>query len=469
MMRIEITNKAQSTILRRFVKSCFYALILITVLFQFSCKKYLDKKPSQDLAVPSTLADLQAVLDNQIVNNFGAQFLEVVADNYYVTTATWNNLSEDIRKTYIWDKDARITVENATWSNPYQAVYKSNFVLDLLPNIKFSESERGSYNNIKGFALFNRAFMFHELAQLYCRPYSTTAGSDPGIVLRKTSQIDQPVSRSTVQETYDQIIADLKEAVDLLPVQGQYNTRPNRAAAYGLLARVYLSMRDYNNALVNATASLNLKNTLLDYNDLNPAGSVPVNPLNNPEILYLSVNYPQVFTSAHTALVDSVLYQSYNDNDWRKTTFYGVSGGKAYWRGSYYASGADYGIFDGVVTDEVLLTQAECKARAGDANGAMDGLNSLLRKRWKTGTFSDLTASSSQDALNKVLTERRKELAFRGSRWSDLRRLNLDGANITLTRIVNGTTYTLPPNDLRWVLLIPEQEINRSGIQQNAR
>jgi hypothetical protein len=99
----------------------------------------------------------------------------------------------------------------------------------------------------------------------------------------------------------------------------------------------------------------------------------------------------------------------------------------------------------------------------------MTDLNTLLRKRWKSGTFADRTASSDADALNLILIERRKELVFRGLRWSDLRRLNLDGANITLTRKISGINYTLSPNDSRWVFLIPAQEINQSGIPQNPR
>jgi starch-binding outer membrane protein, SusD/RagB family len=469
-MQIKLRDIAQQAILRQFVQGCFYVLSTILLLAQLSCKKYLDKKPSQDLAVPSTLFDLQAILDNQNVNQLGPHFAEIVADNYYVTTPSWNNLIEDIRRNYIWDKNAKITVENgAAWNDPYEAIYKTNFVLDLLPGIKINESERGNYNVINGTALFCRAFMFHQLSQLYCKPYSTSAASDPGIVLRKTSSIDVPVIRSTVQETYDQIISDLKTAVELLPVNTLYSTRPNKAAAYGLLARVYLSMRDYQNAEINANAALNLNGVLLDYNTLNPSGALPNNPLTNQEITFLSVNYPTVFNASHIAIIDSSLYQSYNDNDWRKTIFYGLSGNKPYWKGSYYASGADYGIFIGVVTDEIYLIRAECRARAGNINEAMNDLNSLLRKRWKTGTFTDISASNATDALNKILLERRKELAFRGLRWSDLKRLNLEGANITLKRVINGTTYLLPPNDPRWVLLIPEQEITRSGIQQNER
>jgi starch-binding outer membrane protein, SusD/RagB family len=448
-------------------------LILITILLQISCKKYLDKKPVQNLAVPSSLNDLQAVLDNQTSNSNSCAFLEFVADNYYLSTTTWNNLPEDLRRNFIWATDAAITNNSAvTWGNPYKSVYESNFVLDILPSIKIDESERSIYNSIKGSALFSRAFKFHELAQLFCKPFTSTADTDLGIILKLSSDVNDPVSRSTVKQTYDQIINDLQAAAELLPNTSLYNTRPTKAAAYALLSRVYLSMRDYANASINANLSLNFTNTLLDYNALTPLNNpeLPVNSLNNPEILFQCAHgLAEIFNSSRTAIVDSNLYKSYSGNDLRKTIFYGLNAnGTAYWKGSYYTY-SNYTIFDGIAIDEVYLTRAECRTREGDINGAMEDLNLLLRNRYKTGTFANLNAINTVDALNKILIERRKELAFRGVRWSDLRRLNLEGANITLSRRIDNGNYSLPANDLRWILLIPDGEISRLGIPQNQR
>jgi starch-binding outer membrane protein, SusD/RagB family len=445
-----------------------WTIIMIT---QLSCKKYLDKKPSQNLTVPSTLADLQAVLDNQNINHSSSGYLEIVADNYYLTTTSWQGLIQDYRKTYTWDKEAKITVANDGWNTPYQAIYYANFVLDLLPKIKYGEGELTDYNNIKGTALFSRAFMFHELAQLYCKPYSTDAANEPGIVLRMTSEVDAPVFRSTVQQTYDQIINDIKAAIELLPLTSINAMRPGKAAAYGLLGRVYLSMRNYVNAESAANSALSVNSALLDYNSLTPAINpvLPINPLGNAEILFISETTPIIFNASRIAIVDSALYKSYDGNDLRKSIFFGLNSSIPYWKGSYYGNGIDHGVFDGIATDELYLIRAECRARSGNITGAMDDLNALLKKRWKTGTFTSITAADISDAVSKVHVERRKELAFRGLRWSDLRRLNLEGNDITLKRIVNNTEYTLPPNDLRWVLLIPEVEINRSGIQQNPR
>jgi hypothetical protein len=68
------------------------------------------------------------------------------------------------------------------------------------------------------------------------------------------------------------------------------------------------------------------------------------------------------------------------------------------------------------------------------------------------------------------LLERRKELCFRGLRWQDLRRLNKEPEYAkTLTRKIDGITYTLPPNDPKYVFPIPPNVIALSGMQQNPR
>src|SRR5258708_17108525 len=136
----------------------------------------------------------------------------------------------------------------------------------------FDENQKNSYNQVKGSALFYRAFAFHQLAQLYCLPYSSTAGIDLGIVLRLTSNITAPSIRSTVQQTYTQIINDLKQAAILLPGLTLYPTRPTKTAAFGALARTYLSMRDYSNAAIYADSCLKRDSTLLDYTSLLPVG-----------------------------------------------------------------------------------------------------------------------------------------------------------------------------------------------------
>lgn len=447
-----------------------YTLLVSLSLSQSSCEKYLEKKRSQDQAVPSSLDDFQAILDNSGNYSSSPGYLEFVADNYYLSSASWSGAQfTEERTSYIWDKDSKVST--VVWIYPYQVIYYSNLVLDYLPKVEVTPAENSRFNSIKGSALFYRSFMFHQLAQLFCNSYSSTAESDLGIVLRMTSAVGSVSTRATVQQTYDQVIADLKTAAELLPDSSLVVTRPNKAAAYGLLARVYLSMRDYVNANIYAEAALAISNKLLDYNSLTPSGQ-PLLPeiTKNPEILFLSYEgyEPTNLLGASHCKIDSSLYQSYEVNDLRKNVFFRSNGSTYYWWGSYYSIDPIM-VFDGIATDEIYLMRAECRARAGNKDGAMSDLNILLRNRWAVNTYTDLTAATSAEALSKILVERRKELLFRGLRWSDLRRFNLEGANITLKRIINGTTYTLPPNDPRWTLLIPDMEINRSGIPQNPR
>jgi starch-binding outer membrane protein, SusD/RagB family len=189
----------------------------------------------------------------------------------------------------------------------------------------------------------------------------------------------------------------------------------------------------------------------------------------------LRLNVEDVFHCTYTlysvlypnGIIDSTLSGSYNSNDLRRSLYFNYTGTVAKYKGSYDGSAALYG---GLTTSEMYLVRAECFARKNDANSAMNDLNTLLQKRWKTGTFTSLTATSASDALSKILVERRKELVFRGLRWSDLRRLNKEvSLAVTLTRLVNGQTYTLVPNDKKYVLPIPDQEIQLSGIAQNPR
>ncbi len=91
--------------------------------------------------------------------------------------------------------------------------------------------------------------------------------------------------------------------------------------------------------------------------------------------------------------------------------------------------------------------------------------------RWKTGTFVPFTANTQEEALQIILQERRKLLLGRNLRWTDLCRLNLDlRFAVTLTRNVKGQQYTLPPNDPRYTMYIPNAEVLVNQlVEQNQR
>ena len=85
---------------------------------------------------------------------------------------------------------------------------------------------------------------------------SITSISDPGIPLRLTSNLNVKSVRATVKQCYDQVIADLLLAEDMLPATVPLPVRPCRAAADAMLARVYLALGDYTGALTYADKAL---------------------------------------------------------------------------------------------------------------------------------------------------------------------------------------------------------------------
>jgi tetratricopeptide (TPR) repeat protein len=345
-------------------------------------------------------------------------------------------------------------------------------VLDALPNISYNSSQQDLYNQIKGTALFLRSYQFYSLVQTFAKPYDpVTSATDPGIPLRLTSDLNIKSTRASVQQCYNQILSDLKTALPLLPSKILGPTQPSQASANALLARIYLGIGDYASALKYADACLTTYKTLADYNTLNsPTITSISNTFVSEDIYHSTLNsYSTLFVRRNT-VVDSVLYASFDNNDLRKTKFFAILDNLPQYPrfvGSYDFKGARY---SGLATDEIYLIRGECYARAGNTSSAMSDLNTLLITRWKTGTYIPYTAQSANDALNQILFERRKELMFRGLRWTDLRRLNKESRfAITLNHIINGVNYSLPPNDDRYALPIPDNEIQLSGIPQNPR
>jgi tetratricopeptide (TPR) repeat protein len=343
-------------------------------------------------------------------------------------------------------------------------------VLEGLERIDIDSKNSSDWNHVKGSALYLRAKAFYNISQMFAKSYDPlTSHSDLGIPLRITSDLNAATTRSSVQQTYDRIQEDLKQAIGSLPSSTAFKTDPSKTSAYGLLARCYLSMGEYTLAELYADSSLTQYNALIDYNTINTGTLIPFTRFNTETIQFAQISpLYSVFIFLRQNYVPAELYNSYDDNDLRKVLFFHkLSEGNYSFKGSYDGGATP---FTGIATDELFLIRAECRARAGNIEAAMQDLNTLLVTRYKTGTFVPTTAASVSAALDLILNERRKELIGRGLRWSDLRRLNKDPEYaITIVRTIDGTEYSLEPYDPRYVFAIPEYVINKTGIAQNVR
>ena len=447
-------------IMKKIYIQLFVAIMLITACDD----EWLDIKQNKKQVVPQKLHELQALLDYTNVMNFnGLAIGEMGTDDIYLTPDRWETRSPQPKNAYIWASDIYAGEEVPEWDVNYQKIFYANTVLDGLEKIEESPEK----DHVKGRALFHRAWNHFHLAVIFGQPYNeATSTNDLSIPLRLTSNINVPVIRNTVKETYNSILADATEAAELLPEQSNEKMRPDKVAAYGLLARIYLQLEDYDQALAYSDAALGLYDELLDYNTINTGAAYPL--ISNKEVVYQSMmarfspigSYSYLFASEE-------LYSSYIDSDLRKAAFFRKDDGSGF-KGSYSLLGIYF--FNGLATDELYLIKAESLARQNEGEESMSILNELLVNRHKTNEFEPLVATDAEEALSIILMERRKELLFRGIRWMDLRRLNKDPRFAkTITRDINGEQYELLANSPKYVYPIPDIVIEMSGVRQNER
>src|SRR5690606_3624801 len=187
----------------------------------------------------------------------------------------------------------------------------ANNVIDKLNSMKDENTSEKA--NIRGHALFLRSFCFHQLAQVFCKQYTSNANSDLGLPLRLSSDLEESTERSTLFDTYQKILNDLKEAEEIIYRNQVIVNLPSRVSCYGLLARVYLSMKDYENAEHYASLYLNEKKELLDFNNLSISAnpSIPIGI--NPEVSFYA--YSENILPRNTTPIDTILYNSYHPDD----------------------------------------------------------------------------------------------------------------------------------------------------------
>lgn len=448
------------------MKRTYLLLLLVTITTLFFCgcdKDFLDKKQSASLLVPTKLSEFQSLLDNTSLMNKSPGLHLLAGDELSPADNGYAAYKPEEKNSYIWSKDIFEGKASSDWTYPYQIILVANVVLDGLEENSPVAAENGA-KDVEGQALFFRALGYFYLSQKFAKGYSGTADTDLGLPVNLSSDVNLRPGRGRLSQLYGQMIDDLKKSAFMLPIEGFATNRPSKPAALALLSRVYLLMGDYNLSLEYAQECLKLKSKLYDFN-----GTPYLTPKGNIEVLFNSGMVSYTFLNSTLNFVDQQLYNSYSDDDLRKSYYFlARTGGRYTARGLIYSS--NIGLFSGIALDEVFLNKSECLVRLNRIEEGMKILNDLLVSRWKTGKYIPVFAIDQTDALKKVLAERKKELLMRGLRWGDLRRLNLNaGTALTVTKKVYGADYILLPNSPLYVFPIPDQEIVLSGIQQNVR
>jgi starch-binding outer membrane protein, SusD/RagB family len=436
-----------------------------------ACEKYLNKKPDQKLAVPTSLQDFQKLMEqNRLLENALPALGDLGCDDYFYSSAILTPASVPtgiLGTCYKWEPDIFEGNNSNDWATPYGNIYICNVVIEGLENFETHTPEEETVKaNLTGTALFIRALHHYYLEETFGQPFRPqTADTALGIPIKTSANLAKIAVRRTVKEVFDQIITDLLMAKGMLPRSTVLRNKGSKAAVFALLSKVYLTMQDYVKAKEYADSTLAINNVLANYSQYQ--SSFPAGPNEISEVLYSASQLGYTFSSFS---IDTVLYNSYHPNDLRRAVFFRSSPpGARYYQLKPGYSGSLQRLICMPSVDEIYLIRAECNARMDNKIAALADLNALMSKRW-SGSAPVINTSTSEEALERILIERRKELVFRGNRWIDLRRLNqeLKFAD-TLTRRIGNQIIQLLPNSPRYTYPIPDNEIKLSGLQQNPR
>ena len=503
-------------------------IILSAFVLMTGCvDKFLDEKPSKSTTVVIETGEHL----NALLNSYTTFYLENSpwlingCDDEECSTAwydiTGSNKCDGYSTTALsyatWNADLVKGFTDETWKNEYQKIFYANAVLENADKVTgLTDAER---EGVKREARFIRAYSLWYLAQVYCLPYVSGNEDKQGLILKQSTQFDESLKRATLKETYDFIEADLAEALKIeTPLtqnlsNGRWKSyRASKAAVNGFAARYWLFRNDYASALRYADAALADHSQLMDYNtEMKYMPSPTVITINGrTETIY----FPYTYEGGANNVTQYMF-------EWNELMYFRMAYDKNWW---YMPSQSLLNLYDkqydlrykyhivpnfsynntidaelpayvffwkdripsGPTTAEMLLIKAECEARTGQVSAAMTTVNRLRAVRMdKTAPSSviNLSATGQEEAVKKILEERRREMPF-VCRFMDIRRLNSndvsydDPGDITktfysfsLTNIdkTSTVTYTLPKNSTKMVCPIPETEIVASdgAIEQN--
>lgn len=353
------------------------------------------------------------------------------------------------------------SVASQLWNESYYLIYCSNAVIEGVEQSQALETD--DRNRFSGEAHFLRALVHFYLLNAYGDiPYVTTTNYEQNRI----------VSRMPATEVYTRIIADLDTAIALLPTEDLTGerVRPNRGAAYAMMARVRLYLGQWAEAADAASAVINnsqyVWETDLDLVFLRESTATiwQAKPLQEGDNTYEARAFIFLEGPPPTMSLTQELIDSFETSDLRKSHWIGyVTDGTDTWYYPYKykqntntGTSVEYSVL--LRLAEQYLIRAEARARQGELIGAVADLNKV-RARAGLGATGATTA---EDIVTAVLKERRHELFTEyGHRFFDLKRTG--GLDAVLPEVKPGWDT----HDRLWP--IPETEIlaNPNLLPQN--
>ena len=418
------------------------------------------------------------------------------------------------------------TPTRMTWRETYKQIKTANSLIATIsvdtevPELQFSLAQ--------GLAV--RAFDYWLLAQLYQFNY---VGHEQSLCVPLITDVNEAQAatngapRATVQEVYDQILSDLNTAVTLLSKttktpESMIDSKPKRmvslAVAYGLRARVYMTMHKYAEAAADAQAAIDAFNgrpysmdevRVPGFNNSDDASwmwSIVVASTDRPVTTGIC-NWPSMMGPFNYGYVtigawrwcSKTLYESVPASDARKgwwldenyTSDHLSAQQQAYLNQYIDPENAvpalssqtsflmpytqvKYGLFGGSIgeycsayevplmrVEEMYLILAEATGMSKSAAEGAAILQNLI-KNYRDPEYV-CSAASQEEFQTEVIRQRRIELWGEGLAFFDVMRLNL-GVNRVGTNAADRFNYDLKPDDPVLIYCIPDIETNSNPL-----
>ena len=470
-----------------------FGVLLLGILA--SCSDFLEEDPRNRVATNNYYTTEQDAIAavNSIYGYLGSYNAGSTAGIYHSTFwVTIGLASDEMLSNQLgapqYDQLANFShnAENAAiseiWQIHYKSIYLANIAIDRIPLINMNENTRERLVNeakfLRGLLYFNLVRMFGEIPLL-------------------TSE-DSPLNPEVapVNQIYDQIIEDLKDAKNLPNKGSIQNGRATRGAATALLAKVYLTTGEYQLASQEALEVINQHPYELweDFSDnfkiANRGGKESIfavgfgdggGAISFWEVGQFNVRLLPSILSSEAGVSNAQgwqyatndLYSSFSSTDERReatfiTQFVGNDGNNVnldrawidkYWdRIAEPLAGSSDQDFPVIRFADVLLVYAEAQARLGNFGMANTYLN-LVRERAGLG---EVSANSLDAFIDLLVDERGREFVAEGHRWFDLTRLERLEEEVLAAKgiTVSGYHYLFP---------IPQRERDvNPNLPQNA-
>ena len=427
-------------------------MVILATLTMSACDNFLDITPTGKV-IAETGDEYRALLTYEY---------KYFTKDRYMTTLRTDEMLMDKVKTSSTDLDAYLdlwrwkddnpspTTSYFSWRSYYHSVYIANYIIQNQKKIK--EATAQEISQLVGEAYMMRAYCHFLLVNLYAEPYThCTPSQTRGVPMLLEADVNAIPGSSSVETVYNQILSDLDKAEQHLNVEewelGK-NYRFNTTSAQALRARTYLYMGRWSDALEASKEVLSVYNEL---EDMNNSTTLPNNYKSKENIVALERFSSNLYTAVD--MPASEFISLYRSGDQRRTKYFKRVTSSTY----SLLKGRSDEFSCSFRTAEFYLTAAEAAARLGHTTDAINYLTPLMGKRLNSSAYQTTTelisTMTEEELIQEILDERARELAFEGHRWYDLRRTT----HPALTRVYDGTTYTLLPE--QYTMRFPSEAV----------